>query len=84
MTDRGDPDNCGALVSCAAAKTSYTTTVSITVNAVNDAPVVLVIYGPSSVPESTTTARTYTFTISDVDSTMFAFVAGTPPVGRGL
>ena len=35
VTDRGDPDNCGApSVSCAAAKTSYTKTVSITVNAV--------------------------------------------------
>jgi VCBS repeat-containing protein len=40
VTDRGDPDNCGAASnSCAAAKVSETKTVTVTVNAVNDAPV---------------------------------------------
>ena len=40
VTDRGDPDNCGApSTSCAAAKSSTTETVSITVNPVNDSPV---------------------------------------------
>src|SRR4029453_13220760 len=39
VTDRGDPDNCGApSTSCDAAETSAIKTVSITVNPVNDAP----------------------------------------------
>ncbi len=40
VTDRGDPDNCGAPgPACDAPLTSSTATVSITVGAVNDAPV---------------------------------------------
>ena len=40
VTDRGDPDNCGApSATCAAAETSTEATVSITVTPVNDAPV---------------------------------------------
>src|SRR5207248_1871576 len=39
VTDRGDPDNCGApSTSCDAAKSSATKTISITVNPVNDQP----------------------------------------------
>jgi uncharacterized protein (TIGR03437 family) len=39
VTDRGDPDNCGAVTAtCAAALTSTAVTVSITVVPVNDAP----------------------------------------------
>ena len=41
VTDRGDPDNCGEPVdaACAAALTSTTQTITITIGAVNDAPV---------------------------------------------
>ncbi|MEI9476509.1 MAG: Ig-like domain-containing protein [Deltaproteobacteria bacterium] len=41
VTDRGDPDNCGALglLPCAAPQTSGVATVSITVDPVNDPPV---------------------------------------------
>lgn len=40
VTDRGDPDNCGApSLTCAASLTSAPATVSITVTAVNDPPV---------------------------------------------
>ena len=39
VTDRGDPDNCGAPgPACDGPETSTTETVSITVNPVNDAP----------------------------------------------
>src|SRR5215211_5119966 len=54
VTDRGDPDNCGALgPACAAAKSSNTQTVSITINAVNDAPVNTVPAGPLSALQET-------------------------------
>src|ERR687888_75296 len=48
VTDRGDPDNCGApSASCDAVKSSATKTVSITVNPVNDAPVLDASGSPS-------------------------------------
>jgi len=56
--------------------------VSITVNSVNDAPEVAAIQGTDAVDESGT-ARTYTFSINDVDSTSFSFVAGSPSCGVG-
>ena len=47
VTDRGDPDNCGAPgPACDAPLTSSTATVSITVGAVNDAPVNSLPAGP--------------------------------------
>jgi Bacterial Ig domain/Cadherin domain/RTX calcium-binding nonapeptide repeat (4 copies) len=47
VTDRGDPDNCGSPgPSCAAAQVSATATVSITVDAVNDAPINTLPPGP--------------------------------------
>ena len=64
----------------AALSSDRVVTVSITVNPVNDAPVVSAITGSSPVDESTT-ARTYTFTISDVDSSSFTVVALYPKCG---
>jgi hypothetical protein len=57
--------------------------VHLTVTAVNDAPVVSAISGPSPVDESTSVDRTYTFTITDPDSTSFTFVGGYPDCGNG-
>ena len=71
MTDRGDPDNCATtLVSpCSAALDSNSSLITITINAVNDAPV-------NSAPATATTAEdtTLAFTgastisVSDVDA----------------
>src|SRR5439155_179496 len=50
VTDRGDPDNCGAAgPACAAALTSAPATVTITVTPVNDAP--------TATPQSVSTAE---------------------------
>ena len=60
VTDRGDPDNCGApSASCDGAETSTTETVSITVASVNDAPAGT----DNSVTTNEDTA--YTFTVAD-------------------
>ena len=55
-------------------------TVSITVNAVNDAPVVT-LSGDALVNEGDT--KTYSFTTSDVDSSSFSFASGSPSCGTG-
>jgi len=60
---------------------SNAATVTITVNCVNDPPVVSAILGPNPVNESTTANRTYTFTITDPDSSSFAFVSAYPSCG---
>src|SRR5262249_6928676 len=68
VTDRGDPDNCGPpSPSCDAPKTSNTATVSITVNAVNDAPVNRVPAGPISALQETDTAIAG-LAVADVDA----------------
>ncbi len=66
VTDRGDPDNCSA-APCDGPETSSTETVSITVNAVNDAPVNLLPAGPVSVLQETDTPLTG-ISIADVDA----------------
>jgi Big-like domain-containing protein/cadherin domain-containing protein/hemolysin type calcium-binding protein len=66
VTDRGDPDNCSA-APCDAPKTSTTQTVSITVNAVNDAPVNTVPAGPVVAPLNADQPITG-ISIADVDA----------------
>ena len=80
VTDTGDPAGCSS-APCSVALNSSTATVSITVNPVNDAPTLSVISGPTPVDESTSTARTYSFTIADVDSASFSYVATYPSCG---
>jgi hypothetical protein len=87
VTDRGDPDNCGAPVlgSCDSVRTSAAATVSINVSAVNDAPVAQ----GQSVTTSEDTAKAITLAATDVDSEGLAYsiaagpsngtLAGTPP-----
>ena len=52
VTDRGDPDNCGAPgLGCDGAETSEIRTITITVNPVNDAPVISGVPAPDPIPE---------------------------------
>ena len=68
VTDRGDPDNCGAPgPACDAPETSSTQTVSITVTAVNDAPVNTLPAGPLTAVQDTDTPLTG-ISIADVDA----------------
>jgi hypothetical protein len=68
VTDRGDPDNCGTPApACAAPLTSRTATVSITVSAVNDAPVNTLPAGPITALQDTNTPITGA-SISDIDA----------------
>ena len=69
VMDRGDPDNCSA-APCDAPETSTTETVSITVNALNDAPKLQNIEaGALAYTESDpATDITSTTTVADVDS----------------
>ncbi|GIU97280.1 MAG: hypothetical protein KatS3mg013_1083 [Actinomycetota bacterium] len=60
---------------------SNAATVGITVDCVNDPPVVSSISGPNPVDESTSADRTYTFTITDPDSSVFTFMSGYPACG---
>jgi hypothetical protein len=67
VTDRGDPDSCGApLGTCSAALTSDTKTVSITVNPLNDKPSASASPASPSTPEDTT--KTVTLSGSDVET----------------
>jgi hypothetical protein len=66
VTDRGDPDNCAA-APCDAPLTSSTQTVSITVNALNDAPVNLLPAGPLVALQDTDTPVTG-ISVADVDA----------------
>jgi hypothetical protein len=89
VSDRGDPDNCGAPgVGCAASQTSATQTFTITVNPVNDAPVLTSNGGGAtaslSVSEGTTPVtdvdatdadlppQTLTYSIGGADAALFA------------
>jgi large repetitive protein len=65
VTDRGDPDRCGEPVAtvCTAALTSPTRTITITVNAVNDAPVAVV--------DSYTTNEDTTLTVNSESGVLF-------------
>jgi Bacterial Ig domain/Cadherin domain/RTX calcium-binding nonapeptide repeat (4 copies)/Right handed beta helix region len=68
VTDRGDPDNCGAPgPACDAPETSSTQTVSITVTAVNDAPVNFLPAGPVTVVQDTDTPLAG-LSVADVDA----------------
>jgi hypothetical protein len=76
VTDRGDPDNCGTPgATCAAKKDSEVKTVTITVTAVNDTPVIDM--QPAAVGTQNTRSdaavytdpMTYTVSASDVDNT---------------
>jgi len=68
VTDRGDPDNCGAPgPGCDAPQDSATKTVTITVNAVNDAPVNTVPAGPVVAVQDTDKALTG-ISVTDVDA----------------
>ena len=62
---------------------SNTAIYSITVTPVNDAPVVEITAGPQLVDESVSSARTYTFVVSDVDAgDTFSVVSGYPDCGE--
>jgi hypothetical protein len=68
VTDRGDPDNCGAPgPACDGPLTSSTETVSITVNAVNDAPVIVLPAGPVLAVQDTDTPIAG-ISLTDVDA----------------
>ena len=68
VTDRGDPDNCGAPgAGCDAPEVSTTQTVSITVDAINDAPVNTLPAGPVLALPNTNTPITGV-SIADVDA----------------
>src|SRR5581483_6685256 len=68
VSDRGDPDNCGAPgPGCDAPTTSTTATVSITVNAVNDAPINTLPAGPVTAVQDTDTPI-HGVSITDVDA----------------
>lgn len=68
VTDRGDPDNCGAVgPGCTAPETSNVGTVSIAVGAVNDAPVNFVPAGPITAVQDTDTPLTG-LSVTDVDA----------------
>jgi Big-like domain-containing protein/HYDIN/CFA65/VesB family protein len=57
---------------------SNVATISVAVTCVNDPPVTSISGGPAIVNEDNTTAVTYTFTVTDVDSSSFTVVAGYP------
>jgi VCBS repeat-containing protein len=61
VTDRGDPDNCGepVVLVCAAPRTSTTQTITITIGAINDAPV--------AVADSFTTSEDTTLNVSGAE-----------------
>ena len=67
VTDRGDPDNCGAPDRGATAPESDTGTVSITVSAVNDAPVNTLPAGPVLALQDTNTPING-ISVADVDA----------------
>ena len=72
LTDRGDPDNCGAPVLnvCTAALDSATKTITITVNPVNDAPVNAVPSAQTTSEDTTkvfSTGNSNKISVSDVD-----------------
>ena len=67
VTDRGDPDNCGAPgPACDAPETSTTETVSITVDPVNDAPVAASTI--RTTPEDTPLTLDLATAVSDVET----------------
>jgi hypothetical protein len=66
VTDRGDPDNCAG-PACDAAKTSSIETVSLTVGAVNDAPVNDLPAGPLTAVQDTDTA-VGGLSVTDIDA----------------
>jgi predicted outer membrane repeat protein len=69
VTDRGDPDNCGQpSTSCDAPETSATGTLTITVNAVDDAPTVTLTSGGSCSTSTTSVSGTMNLSLADVDS----------------
>ena len=69
VTDRGDPDGCGAITStCAGPLSSPTKTLSITVNAVNDAPDVGNNSGTRSAKQFSDAIDPVTISATDVDS----------------
>jgi Ca2+-binding RTX toxin-like protein len=71
VTDRGDPDNCGQpSTSCDAPETSATETVTITVNAVNDAPTVTLASGGSCSTSTTSVSGTMNLSLADVESSV--------------
>ena len=65
------------------AANSNTATSTVKVNTVNDAPTVAFTSGPTQVDESGTEAHTYTFEITDPDSSVFSFASGYPDCGGG-
>src|SRR5438045_277114 len=66
VTDRGDPDSCGAPATGCDAPNSTTKTVSITVNPMNDAPVAT--DGDVPVDEGTATPVDLGALVSDVET----------------
>jgi hypothetical protein len=80
ITDRGDPDNCGApSTTCSAKLTSLPATVSITVKPVNDAPVA----DPKTVTTVQNTSVAITLSGTDVETAPanFTWAVGTPAHG---
>ena len=79
VTDRGDPDNCGAPVAgvCTAARTSTAATVSISVRSVNDVPTA----NAQSVSTNEDTPLAVTLTGSDLETAPanLTFTIATPP-----
>jgi Bacterial Ig domain/Bacterial cadherin-like domain len=77
VTDRGDPDNCGPAspAFCTAAKTSAQKTVTITVNPVNDAPVLATI-GDKSTNEGQQLSFNANAPDPDNDTVTYSLVAG--------
>ena len=68
VTDRGDPDNCGAPgPACDGPLSSSTETVSITVDPVNDAPVIVLPAGPVTAVQDTDTPIAG-ISVTDVDA----------------
>ena len=81
VTDRGDPDNCSPVsATCDGPLTSAIKTISITVTAVNDAPVLGAI-GSTSVAEGSTLSFTATATDVDGDPLTFSLASGTTDCG---
>jgi hypothetical protein len=68
VTDRGDPDNCGAVsAGCTAAIVSVQATVSITVSPVNDPPAnVSISVSPSAINENDSVSVSGSFTDADI------------------
>jgi hypothetical protein len=83
VTDRGDPDNCGAVsTTCDGSEDSATKTVTITVNAVNDAPVFVSVPSGSGVYSDAITP--FTVTATDVEGSTLTFAATGLPSGLSI